>query len=644
MSNRMNDHKGFKHSFIQRLTWSIMLVLFVVFVLFSSLIMRVTYHTLGHITERFFKEMVYGTKENIIRHFSDIRMGNINSLDKVRRNLHQPDSLYPIFKRVVSQNPNILGCGVAFEPDYYPQKGKWFEPYVARNKKGEIVCLQLAGPDYDYFQFDWYKQTIAKGENFWSDPYSDEDGLQTKVCGFSQPVKDENGRIVGAFIFNLSLRWLKDKLMKRDREENLGSVFIDESDENIFYSFIIDRHGTYIVPPEKYDSLDGHTAKLILEDHQQLVESRMNGEDVVMFHEKFLNPDWTIVLVVPSYFYYKVIHRLCIGLIVLIIICLAAVYFASRKAIKGIARPLVNFAEASKEIAKGNFYGTLPEVESKDEIGLLHDSFSNMQHSLIEYVKELKETTATNAAIKEELRIASNIQMSMMPKIFPPYPERNDIDIFGFLKPAKAVGGDLFDFFIRDEKLFFCIGDVSGKGIPASLFMTVAINFFNAISAHETKPDKILTQMNEIMFKHNDTCMFVTLFIGVLDLTTGHLNYCNGGHLPPLLFSDTDVTMLTLKPSNPVGVLSGIIFKGEETDIAPMSTIFLCTDGLTEAENAGRKLYGKERLIDVAQKAVAANQVKPHELIDHYLQSVHEYVGDAEQSDDLTMLAIRYKP
>ena len=174
--------------------------------------------------------------------------------------------------------------------------------------------------------------------------------------------------------------------------------------------------------------------------------------------------------------------------------------------------------------------------------------------------------------------------------------------------------------------------------------MTVAINFFNAISAHETKPDKILTQMNEIMFKHNDTCMFVTLFIGVLDLTTGHLNYCNGGHLPPLLFSDTDVTMLTLKPSNPVGVLSGIIFKGEETDIAPMSTIFLCTDGLTEAENAGRKLYGKERLIDVAQKAVAANQVKPHELIDHYLQSVHEYVGDAEQSDDLTMLAIRYKP
>ena len=208
--------------------------------------------------------------------------------------------------------------------------------------------------------------------------------------------------------------------------------------------------------------------------------------------------------------------------------------------------------------------------------------------------------------------------------------------------PAKAVGGDLLDFFIRDEKLFFCIGDVSGKGVPASLFMSVTINLFNAISEHETMPDKIMTQMNELLFRRNDTCMFVTLFIGVLDLTTGHLNYCNGGHLAPLLFTDNGVTLLAMKPSNPVGVLSGLPFRGEEIDIAPHTTIFLCTDGLTEAQDARRELYGMERVIDVAHQAIAAGHEKPRDLIEHYLAAVHAYVGDAEQSDDLTLLAIRY--
>lgn len=141
-----------------------------------------------------------------------------------------------------------------------------------------------------------------------------------------------------------------------------------------------------------------------------------------------------------------------------------------------------------------------------------------MQHSLTHYVEELKETTASKAAIENELKIAHDIQMSMLPKTFPPYPERDDIDIFGTLKPAKDVGGDLFDFYIRDEKLIFCIGDVSGKGVPASLVMAMTRSLFRNISSHVTEPHLIVKALNDTMADDNDTNMFVTLFLGVLDL------------------------------------------------------------------------------------------------------------------------------
>jgi sigma-B regulation protein RsbU (phosphoserine phosphatase) len=302
----------------------------------------------------------------------------------------------------------------------------------------------------------------------------------------------------------------------------------------------------------------------------------------------------------------------------------------------------VNFAASTDEIAKGNFTAALPEVHTEDEIGLLHDSFANMQQSLTQYVEELRESTATRASIEKELKIASNIQMSMLPKKFPPYPKRTDIDIYGHMTPAKTVGGDLFDFHISDEKLYFCLGDVSGKGIPASLFMGGAVTLFNSISAHESMPDRIMTQMNDMMVKRNDTFMFVTLFIGVLDLKTGHLDYCNGGHDAPLLFTADGVTRLPVQKNLAVGLMPGMVYEGNEADIVPNSTIFLYTDGLTEAADEHDTLYGPEHLMEEANLALADHQLMPKGLVEFFVDSVNTFVGNAEQSDDLTMLAVRY--
>ena len=238
--------------------------------------------------------------------------------------------------------------------------------------------------------------------------------------------------------------------------------------------------------------------------------------------------------------------------------------------------------------------------------------------------------------MQSELRIGHNIQMSMIPKTFPPFPERSDLDFAASIVPAREVGGDLYDYYIRDEKLLFCIGDVSGKGVPASLVMAVTRSLFRAMSAHELNPAKIVTSMNESMSEANENNMFVTFFCGVLDLATGHLRYCNAGHNPPLLFTNT-IRPLSVEPNLPLGVMAGMSFREQELDLACDDALFLYTDGLTEAENAAAEQFGFERM-----EAVLHIRRSGPDMLNALQEAVSDFVGDAPQSDDLTMLFLHY--
>ena len=254
---------------------------------------------------------------------------------------------------------------------------------------------------------------------------------------------------------------------------------------------------------------------------------------------------------------------------------------------------------------------------------------------------QLEETTAQKAAIETDLRIASGIQMGMLPEKFPTKADRDDVQLYASLTPAKEVGGDLFDFYFRDEKLFFCIGDVSGKGVPASLFMAVTRSTFRTVSAHESSPDRIVTIMNKTIADMNKNHMFVTLFVGVLDLPTGRLRYCNAGHDAPLLVG-AGIGELPCDSNIPVGFLPSWKYSLQEAQIFTGTTIFLFTDGLTEAMDADNAQFQMERINDVASRALANQQQEPRQLIDQMIDAVHQFVGDAEQSDDLTMMGIQY--
>ena len=249
---------------------------------------------------------------------------------------------------------------------------------------------------------------------------------------------------------------------------------------------------------------------------------------------------------------------------------------------------------------------------------------------------EYQKLSRQREKMEGELRIASNIQMSMIPKSFPPFPDREDIDLAAKLEPAKEVGGDLYDYFIRDDELFFCIGDVSGKGVPASLVMATTRSLFHSVASREHSPAKIVASINSNLCEMNENTMFVTFFCGVFDLKTGRMVYCNAGHNAPMVLRE-DIQMLAVEANLPMGVLEDFTFKEQEIYLQYDDAIFLYTDGLTEAENIQHELFGEERAQEVLHRRRGS-----YEHLKAMLKAVGEFVGEAPQSDDLTMLFLHY--
>ena len=250
--------------------------------------------------------------------------------------------------------------------------------------------------------------------------------------------------------------------------------------------------------------------------------------------------------------------------------------------------------------------------------------------------KRLWEADVKQARIGSELRVARRIQEEMLPKASL---DRSDLTARGSLTPAKEVGGDLFDYYIREEKLFFCIGDVCGKGVPAAMVMAVTHAILRMLSEQEEAPARIIGELNREACRNIATGTFVTLFLGVLDLSTGHLRYCNAGHDRPIFVGDS-VEELPALANVPVGVFDDVVYQEQETRLASGSLLFLYTDGVTESKDIDRQQYGRERLLE----ALSTCSRKSDALIQAVGADVRAFAGEAEQSDDITMLALHYHP
>ena len=581
----------------------------------------------------------------------------------VLRHPEQADSMFVYSRGILENNPDFYNCSIAFEPYYFRDKGRYFSAYT-KHDGDSIRTIQGGSDDYQYFTVDWYLMPKQLDKPCWTEPYIDFDvptNTYEMVTSYGEPLKDKQNQLIGVINTSLSITWLSRTISAIKPYPNS-------------YSIMIGQGGTYFVHPDttkitrqtifsQADTALIALGRAMTSGEEGMKQMDIDGKDCYVFYKPLGQTGCSMAIVCPESDIFRGFNRLqnsawAIFLVGLMLMLYLFIHIITRE-----LKPLQRLAHEAETIASGHFDVEIPDFQRIDEIGQLSHSFGFMQQSLVKFIEELKETTAQKASIESDLRIASGIQMGMLPTMFPTRDERDDVQLYASLTPAKEVGGDLFDFYFRDEKLFFCIGDVSGKGVPASLFMAVTRAAFRTVSAHESMPDRIVTIMNKTIADMNKNHMFVTLFVGVLDLTTGRLHYCNAGHDVPLLVG-ADVGELPCDANIPVGFRPKWKYSLQEAQILPGTTIFLFTDGLTEAMDANKAQFQMERVKEVLTGCLVNSsfscsetnvtspndqttkrpndQISPNNLIKAMTDAVHQFVGDAEQSDDLTMMAIQY--
>jgi sigma-B regulation protein RsbU (phosphoserine phosphatase) len=563
----------------------------------------------------------------------------------VQRHHDQADSMFVYSRGMLVNNPDFYNCSIAFEPYYFKDQGRFFSAY-SKNEGDTIRTIQGGRDSYQYFYMDWYLMPTLLDHPCWTEPYIDFDvftNTSEMVTSYCQAIKDHEDNVIGVINTSLSLNWLSQTISAIKPYPNS-------------YSIMIGRGGTYFVHPdttkitrqtiftqtiEQPDTALSALGYAMQRGEEGIKQMNIDGKDSYVFYKPLGRTGCSMAIVCPESDIFGGFDRLRRTVMTIVTVGLLLMLYFFIRIITRELKPLRRLAYEAETIASGQFDAELPDFQRIDEIGQLSHSFGNMQQSLVKYIEELKDTTAQKVSIERDLQVASNIQMGMLPHIFPTYPDRDDVQIYASLTPAKEVGGDLFDFYFRDDKLFFCIGDVSGKGIPASLFMAVTRSVFRTVSANETRPDRIMTSLNRTISDMNDTFLFVTMFVGVLDLPTGCLHYCNAGHDAPLLVG-AGVGTLPCDTNIPVGLEPSWKYTLQEAQIFTGTTIFLFTDGLPEAENSAHGQFKEAHVCDLATQALAHQQQEPRQLIGLMSDAVHQFVGDAEQSDDLTMMAIQY--
>ena len=513
-----------------------------------------------------------------------------NYLWPVQRHINTPDKIYPTLKRIVATNQNVTSSFVAYKPGIFSQRDSLFEPSAFR-RGDDIIAKQLAGAMHDYTHREFFENVVEKGNPSWTDPYMDPSASGQQVVTYAMPLVNEGGQTVAAFGIDLSTQWIIDTINAKRHDENTFFLLLTEGGK------LISRPETQHAKQHDVENV----VNMINDSTVQRKPSTSGHSKIITFNDSEDNS-------------------------------LGYVYYANMKGHPHWQIVMVCYDD--------EVFGELYTMRRNFMLMLLA-GFSLLGFILYRFNRNLNRLHASKLSKERtdsELRIAQGIQSEMLPSYDITRP---DVDVSGRQITALEVGGDLYDYFVRDEKLYFCIGDVSGKGVPSSLVMAVVHSLFRSVGHHESNPARIMQSINEASCEGNATNMFVTMFIGVLDLPTGKLRYCNAGH-DPLLVIDHGVKPLSVDSNLPLGVDNDIKFAQQDTMLNNNTVLFLYTDGLTEATDKGGNLLGLPRMIERAQACLEQSKTTPTALMDAMHELAIEFVDGAQQSDDLTMLAIHY--
>jgi len=565
-----------------------------------------------------------------------------------------------------------------FEP-MAKQYGQYESSIFLGSKDGYVIAVDnTPGQDYititEYFlqsyeptERGWYKNTQNRGEITFNDIYVGAEGFPSFTC--SAPYEDANG-FAGVVAIACSVRSISDII---------DSAVVGDTG----FSFVLNDRGKVMLSTRHEGIMSAETGEDLRKmgiDSLSVAVNKMiegkkgwqtvllDGEEYFLAYAPMSKVNWSFGTLIAKKEVLKpaveakqnVIGRIddfrdlmnnkAIQFMLVAIICLWSVlvllYHLSSWLTGKFVEPIKELTNGVDEIAAGNLEKKI-SLPTGDELEKLANAFNSMTDELQIHIANLTKVTMEKEHIATELAVATDIQESMLPHIFPFAPEHEEFDIYASMQAAKEVGGDFYDFYmLDDEHLMVTIADVSGKGVPAALFMVIAKTLLkNSALAMEHVEDlaNVMARTNDQLCQNNDAMMFVTAFMGVLNLNTGRFSFVNAGHNPPLIYraKDNKFEYISVERNFVMGGMDGIDFVEQELTLDKDDRLVLYTDGITEALNENKELFGEERLLEALNNAnVQEKSVK--QLLKDLKQVLNDYVGTAEQSDDMTMLALIY--
>ena len=545
------------------------------------------------------------------------------------------EELENYLRSAVEANPEIYGSCVAFRPHGFDDTLYGYAPYYYRSERG-IEFVQLAVADYNYFQWDWYRRPRDDGRALWTEPYFVEGSDNVLTTTYSVPFRKDN-LFWGIATIDIALT----QLLAETERITVGHTG---------YAMLIAKSGRLLAYPDASKvmaaTLQESNAQLATmmmagEDGFQQTREPLRGEDAWIAFAPVQAGGFSLAIVYPKKEVLAAAFNLQREQIALGVVGLLALFGALFFIARSISRPITDLARAAQEVAQGNLEQRLEVNAPLEEVRHLTFAFNKMTRDLRMRMRELRDTTAAKERIEGELSAARTIQMSLIPKQFPAFPGREEIDLHALVKPAREVGGDFYDFhLVADDWLCFFIGDVSGKGVPAALFMAVTKTL---LTANSPKPDgaaEMLAKVNDELCAQTDSGMFVSLIYALLDLRTGALEIGNAGHPAPfILHAAGAVTSMETERNIALGAVSPARYEITHTRIAPGDALFVFTDGVTEALNSDGQFYSAR--LEAALRDLAT--LPAEKITRGVAQDVQAFTAEREQSDDISVMAVRWR-
>ena len=572
--------------------------------------------------------------DNIFDESADIVKNVVELIEQGKVTKEQIDEFLPAeYKKAHDQVSIVSALVVAYEPE----NGEEFIRITGDGLQGKVIS------GTNYRSMSWYADAKVKGKGFWCEPFIS-NYVDKPVAVYAQPfyetLPDGSKKFKGVVCLDIFLLFLRDAVASI-QIENSGYAFILSAENKIVAHPRDDwifKETLYSLSKDRNVNLSDFE-KTVRDLHSGILLGKtIKGESACIYFSHMKVDGWVFGIVWPADEFFEKRRKMAsiLGFLSLggYFLVLGLVLLISIR----VARPIKTLAAVAKRLGQGDFDVVIPHIRGKDEIAEFAEAFAHMRDSLKEHIEKQKSVER----VQNELEMARKIQLGLLAK--------NDDDegakdarhkLSPFILPAKEVGGDFYDFFkVDDDHLACLIADVSGKGIPAALLMMSARSMLKSVLLSGSSVVDSFNVVNDRLAYRNYMNMFVTVWMGVLDLRTGVMEFACAGHNPPVIrHADGSVEFAKCKAGLVIAAMEGTRYKRQELTLKPGDTLFLYTDGVTEATNADEKLFGEERLLQALREV---GDREPAEICPFIKSKIDEFVGDAPQFDDITMLALKF--